>query len=94
MYEKEVKELKGWMRISADTNEINSELEALIAACRLDLKNGGVNKIELDDPLIMQAVKLYAKANFGYMEGAEKFMGAYEALKCSLALSGEYAGGA
>jgi len=33
-------------------------------------------------------VILYAKANFGYLEDAEKYRSAYDYLKCALCLAG------
>lgn len=71
----------------------SSEIQPIIEACKADLKLSGVNKIEESDPLIKRAVVLYAKSNFGYRDDSEKFMQAYEALKNSLALSGDYNGG-
>ena len=42
------------------------------------------------DPLITRAIVLYAKANFGYSEDSEKYRAAYDYLKCSLSLAGDY----
>lgn len=42
------------------------------------------------DPLIVRAVILYAKANFGFSEDSEKYQKAYDYLKCSLSLAGDY----
>lgn len=67
-----------------------AEITPIINACKIDLKLAGVNVIEDDDPLIERAVVLYAKANFGFSEDGEKYARAYEALKNSLALSGDY----
>jgi hypothetical protein len=67
-----------------------SEICPIISACKIDLELAGVNVIEDTDPLIQRAVVLYAKANFGYSEDSEKYQKAYDALKNSLALSGDY----
>ena len=42
------------------------------------------------DPLYMQAVVLYCKAHFGYDEGTDRFREAFESLRNSMALSGDY----
>lgn len=83
-----VPEVKLWLRIQTDG--MNGELIQLAEACRLDLLSGGVREVDPSDPLIRQAVKLYCKAHFGYDDGAERFSRAYEALKASLSLSGDY----
>ena len=68
----------------------DDEIKPIIEACLLDLRLGGVNKVNEDDPLIQRAVVLYAKAHFGFSEDSEKYGQAYEHLKAALALSGDY----
>jgi len=82
-------EVKTALRVSS-TRFDTLEIEPLIEACKVDLRLSGVNVIEDDDPLIGRAVVLYCKANFGYIEDAERWGKAYEALKNSLALSSDY----
>lgn len=77
-----------WLRIS--TTSADDEIKQTIAACLIDLKNGGVVVIDVTDAAIRQAIKLYLKAQFGYDDKADKFAQAYEFLKRSLALSGDY----
>ena len=80
--------VKLWLRISS--NKMDDELAQTIDACKLDLQNSGVKKLDSSDPLIQQAVKLYCKAQFGYDDSAGKFTEAYEHLKAALSLSGDY----
>ena len=80
--------VKLWLRISS--NKMDDELAQTIDACKLDLQNSGVKKLDSVDPLIRQAVKLYCKAQFGYDDSAGKFTEAYEHLKAALSLSGDY----
>jgi hypothetical protein len=80
--------VKLWLRILSD--KMDDELEQTIDACKLDLSNSGVKKLDSSDPLIRQAVKLYCKAQFGYDDSAGKFAEAYEHLKAALSLSGDY----
>ena len=88
-----LEEIKTALRIKAAVFD-EGELGPLIEACKLDLRLSGVNQITEDDALVRQAVKLYAKANFGFSEDSGKFANAYEALKNSMALSGDYGGDA
>ena len=68
------------------------ELVPIIEAGKLDLELSGVVNIKEDDPLIVRAIVLYAKANFGNIEGAERFAEAYMSLKIHLAISSDYGG--
>lgn len=88
-----LEEIKTALRIKAAVFD-EGELLPLIEACKIDLGLSGVKQITEDDALVRQAVKLYVKANFGFSEDSEKFARAYEALKNSMALSGDYGGGA
>lgn len=79
---------RGWLRIA--TTSRDDEIRQVIDACLIDLSNGGVKKIDEDDAMIRQAIKLYLKSQFGYDAQAEKFAKAYEYLKYSLELSSDY----
>ena len=70
----------------------DNEFLQTIQACVIDLQNGGVNKVEADDAMIQQAVKLYCRAFVGYNDSSNKFAQAYEFLKYSLELSSDYNG--
>ena len=79
----------------------DDEIEGLIAAAEADLRLAGIKWPEKEppadgeepkagDPLIERAVILYCKGHFGYIEGGDKFIKAYDLLKCSLSLAGDY----
>lgn len=70
--------------------EFDSEIEDIIAACKIDLGLAGIVKIKDDDPLILRAVTLYAKGHFGFADLGEKYLQSYEALRNSLAIAGDY----
>lgn len=75
------------------TSAFDGEVQGLIDACIADLQLVGVTVSEdtaEGDPLITRAVILYAKANFGYSDDSEKYRQAYDYLKCSLSLAGDY----
>ena len=77
---------------------LETEIEATISAGFADLKRIGIKVPEWTadgeeppvDPLLQQAIILYAKAYFGYNDDSEKYRIAYENLKCALSMSGDY----
>lgn len=67
----------------------DKEIEGLLAAAKADMCLAGIAFAnEVDHPLIERAIILYCKGNFGYIEGGERFIKAYDLLKTSLALAG------
>lgn len=85
--------VKTALRITS--NRFDGEITTLIEACKIDLSIAGVTVLDETDPVIKRAIILYAKANFGYDNpDSEKFQKSYDLLKCSLALAGDYNGGA
>lgn len=79
---------RGWLRIATESRD--DEIEQVIKACLIDLSNGGVAVIDTDDAAVQQAIKLFLKSQFGYENRAEQFGKAYEFMKHSLSLSGDY----
>lgn len=85
--------VKKALRISKAT--FDDEVTDLIDAAIADLRLVGINVPENvgssgspDDPLFVRAIILYCKANFGYIDGAERYRAAYDYLKCALSLAG------
>lgn len=83
-----LKTVKTALRITTD--KLDNEVVNLINACKKDLSLAGVKKINVNDPLIIRAIIIYARANFDSGVGIENFQKSYETLKCQLSLSGEY----
>ena len=83
-----IEKIKKRLRVKSD--EADAEVEALVLACMKELEVAGVYGHPCDDPLYMQAVVLYCKAHFGYDEGTDRFREAFESLRNSMALSGDY----
>ena len=79
---------KKWLRRSTST--LDTEIIQTAASAFLDMKNAGIKRLDREDPLIQQAVKLYLKAHFGYDDQPEKWEAAYERLKAALSLSSDY----
>ena len=72
-------------------NKLDSELQDVIDACKMDLSISGIKKIDDDDPLIQQAIKTYAKAEYEQdVNKANRLTQAYVSLKISMALCGDY----
>lgn len=81
--------VKKVLRIKSD--KLNDEILDLIEACKIDLSISGVKKIDETDALVIQAIKLYCKANFGLdNKDSEKYQKSYDMLKNSMALCGDY----
>lgn len=73
-----------------NNSEYDDEIKDLISACKQDLMLSGVSssRISDNDPLIIQAVKTYCKAHFGYDNpDSEKFKESYALLKQHLAIA-------
>lgn len=72
---------------------LDDEIADLIESCKMDLSISGVDVINDTDPLILQAVKVYCKANFGLANAdSEKYQKSYDSLKTHLSLCGDYNG--
>lgn len=78
------------IRISSKAEAITEEVKDCIAAAKKDLLQVGVVNLDETDALIVRAVILYVKAEFGYSEKAQQFRQAYDNLKMALSLMEEY----
>lgn len=77
------------LRIKSSAFDI--EIIDLMQAAKLDLSISGIKNINEEDPLILQAVKTYCKANFSMdNKDSEKYERSYDMLKQHLALCGDY----
>lgn len=85
-----VEKMRAALRISSTNGKITEEIEDCIAAGMADLANDGVKILDESDPLIIRAVTLYCKAEFGYNNKAEQFRKSYDTLKMRLSMSKEY----
>lgn len=85
-----IDDVKIRLHIKPTTTAYDPDVMDLIESAKADLSVGGVEIINETDPLTKQAIKLYCQANFGYDEDSEKFAKAYDGLKISMALCGDY----
>ena len=85
------------LRITASA--FDDEITDLIASAKADLRLVGIKIPKgkkgspaqaVGDPLIERAIILYAKAEFNYNGDGERYRKAYDYLKCSLSLAGDY----
>lgn len=73
------------------SNSLDLDIQDLIESAKADLSIAGVKNLDEDDPLIIQAIKTYCKANFGLdNKDSEKYQKSYDLLKQSLSLCGDY----
>ena len=79
--------MRAALRISSTSEKITEEINDCIAACKMDLQDVGVKKLDETDALIIRAITLYCKAEFGYSDKSEQFWKSYECLKTHLSLS-------
>lgn len=89
--------IKSVNRITTDDLGIVSELQELIESAKMDLSMSGIRGEALVspyDPIIVRAISLYTKANFGFDNpDSDKLMNSYRSLEVHLAISSEYGGG-
>lgn len=81
--------VKKALRISH--NELDSEIEGLIASCKAEMLIKGIKTYQDTDPLIRQAIIVYCKSEFGLSNAdSKKYRMSFDSLVISLALCGEY----
>ena len=68
-----IEKMRAALRISSTSDKVTEEIADCIAACKDDLANDGVTAIDEKKPLIVRAITLYCKAEFGYNNKAEQF---------------------
>lgn len=76
---------------------LDSDVQETIDACKADLQLAGVQAggletgdTEPSDPLIRRAIILYAKATYDFEGQGDRYQRAYDALKMSMMLAGDY----
>lgn len=82
--------IRGTLRISSQAEAITQEIEDCIEACKRDMQQVGINNLDETDALIIRAITIYCKAEFGYSEKAQQFRQSYDSLKLALSLMEEY----
>lgn len=72
--------------------DFDSEIADLIAAAKRELESAGVRRIDEKDPLTLQSIKFYARANFEVGNPAERelYQKRFAQLRDTMALCGLY----
>lgn len=84
-----ITKVKHALRVSTTDEDIDAEVTDLVDEALEELRRS-THPIDPDDPLILQAVKSYAKAHYGYDEDAEKWQTRFEQIKSKLGTYGPY----
>ena len=85
-----LEKVKTALRVSNNALD-EAEIMPLIEAAKKDLYLAGVVTLNESDPLIIRAVTVYVKGQFGYDNPeAERFDQVFESLKNKLTQAGEY----
>lgn len=73
--------------------KLDDDITDTINACLLDLNIAGIH-IDIDtiDELATQAIKLYCKWQYDYLNKGDQYQKAYEQLKIAMSLCGDYKG--
>lgn len=80
--------IKKSLRITHDKTD--DDLMEMIEACKKDLLRVGVKNVDDKDPLIRQAIKIFVKCQINYEGQAERYEKAYNLLRDSLSMCGDY----
>lgn len=87
-----LRKVKTALRLTSDDEDLNEELTDLIDECLSDLIPADVAAANIDtsDPLIIRAVKVYCKLNFGQPDDYDRLKAAYDELKAQLGMDSRY----
>jgi len=70
---------------------LDEDIQDLIDAALMELQLSGIKKLDESDPLIIRAVTVYCKAEFGFDNtDADRFRASFESLRNHLSLAGDY----
>ena len=81
------------LSLRINNNAYDGEIENLIKACLKELELAGIasSKMNKNDEMIIRAVTLYCKAQFGFDNAdADKYQNSYESLKTFLCTNKGY----
>ena len=76
--------------LSLTTTAYDEELQELIDAALADLGLAGIDNSLISDPLVIQAVKTYCRANFKSPDDYDKLIESYSAQKGQLQIATGY----
>lgn len=78
------------MALRVTTDAFDSEISSLIDAALLDLGVAGVDNDDVDDALILMAVKTYCRLHFGEPEDYDRLKASYDEQKAQMSMATGY----
>lgn len=72
------------------TTAFDSEINDLINAGLIDLRQAGVTNQNVEDPMIRRAIITYCKLNFGQPDDYDRLKKSYDELKAQLSMASGY----
>lgn len=72
------------------TAAFDSELNDLIAAALIDLKQAGITNTDQTDPMIRRAIVTFCKFNFGQPDDYDRLKRSYDEQKAQLGMATGY----
>lgn len=72
------------------TAAFDSELNDLIAAALIDLKQAGITNTDQTDPMIRRAIVTFCKLNFGQPDDYDRLKRSYDEQKAQLGMATGY----
>ena len=81
------------LSLRINNSAYDDEITDLINACKKELELAGIasSNIDEDDEMIIRAVTLYCKANFGFDNSdADRYINSYESIKTFLCTNTQY----
>ena len=72
-------------------NKLDNEIQDMIDACKNDMIISGISKIDEEDPLVLQAIKVYCKREYeSDMNKRDRYDLAYDSIIKHMGLTKEY----
>lgn len=81
------------LSLRINNSAYDDEITDLINACKKELELAGIasSNIDEDDEMIIRAITLYCKANFGFDNNdADRYINSYESIKTFLCTNTQY----
>lgn len=81
------------LSLRINNSAYDDEITDLINACKKELELAGIasSNIDEDDEMIIRAITLYCKANFGFDNNdADRYITSYESIKTFLCTNTQY----
>lgn len=72
------------------TNAFDSELNDLIAAALIDMRQAGITNGDTNDPLVRRGVITYCRLYFGSPDDFDRIKKAYDELKAQMGMATGY----